>query len=131
MTSVACERNLDVYVLRVLAPLTCWVLLLSSLGPLFDHHFEERGPNHAHVFLAPSVQNYGHGSTVLDHDETDSASTSSGKLPVGSVAVSGYTVNVEGLPGLTAPIVSTPLEPRFLHAPPEVSTTPPTRPPRS
>ena len=35
-------------------------LLLSSIGPLADHHFAERHPGHAHVYLGPEGPDHAH-----------------------------------------------------------------------
>ena len=41
-----------------LALLAVAVLLVSALGPMLDHHFAERHPAHAHIYL---------GAVSLDH----------------------------------------------------------------
>jgi hypothetical protein len=35
-------------------------LLLSAIGPLADHHFAERHPGHAHVYLGPEAPDHAH-----------------------------------------------------------------------
>ena len=43
-----------------LALLAVAVLLLSSLGPMIDHHFAERHPDHGHLFLGAADEEHTH-----------------------------------------------------------------------
>jgi len=43
-----------------LALLAVAVLLLSSLGPMIDHHFAERHPAHGHLFLDAAGEDHSH-----------------------------------------------------------------------
>lgn len=43
-----------------LALLAVAVLLLSSLGPMVDHHFAERYPAHGHLFLDTAGEDHSH-----------------------------------------------------------------------
>ena len=43
-----------------LALLAVTLLLLTSLGPLFDHHFAERFPAHGHLFLGAAGEEHTH-----------------------------------------------------------------------
>ena len=43
-----------------LALLAVAVLLLSSLGPMVDHHFAERYPAHGHLFLSAAGEEHSH-----------------------------------------------------------------------
>ena len=43
-----------------LAMLAVAVLLLSSLGPMIDHHFAERHPAHGHLFLNGAHREHSH-----------------------------------------------------------------------
>jgi hypothetical protein len=40
------------------------VLLFPSIGPLADHHFAERGPNHEHIYLGEVVPDHVHSFQV-------------------------------------------------------------------
>ena len=46
--------------LQSLALLAVVVLLLSSLGPMIDHHFAERHPAHGHLFLYAAGEDHTH-----------------------------------------------------------------------
>lgn len=49
-------------------------LLISSLGPLIDHHFAERQPHHEHVYFWSQGSDHSH-SYGLDHRHHPIAST--------------------------------------------------------
>ena len=39
----------------------------ATLGPLLDHHYAERLPNHTHLYLGPGGPNHVHPFEVQDH----------------------------------------------------------------
>ena len=43
-------------------------LLMPLFGPLLDHHFPERQPHHAHVYLGSVVPDHVHPYQAPDHD---------------------------------------------------------------
>ena len=45
---------------QVMAALSLAVLFLPAFGPQLDHHFAERRPDHAHVYLGGSVPEHSH-----------------------------------------------------------------------
>ena len=42
-------------------------VVLPTLGPLLDHHYAERLPNHTHLYLGPGGPNHVHPFEVQDH----------------------------------------------------------------
>lgn len=54
------ERNPTSAALLLAVIVSLYVLFLPTYGPLLDHHFVEKAPNHAHVYL-------GHGGPEHTH----------------------------------------------------------------
>lgn len=60
---------------RLFRAALCWsmtafaaaALFLPALGPLLDHHYAERQPNHAHVYLGPAAPDHVHPFEMYGH----------------------------------------------------------------
>ncbi len=60
---------------RLIRAALCWsmtafaaaALFLPALGPLGDHHYAERQPNHAHVYLGPAAPDHVHPFEMDGH----------------------------------------------------------------
>lgn len=55
-------------------------LLLPALGPLLDHHFVERQPVHAHVFLGAAPHDHVHSYEYGAHHHPDHGTRSAGTV---------------------------------------------------
>ena len=67
MRIVPLRRTLSKIACQAIAVAAMVALFLSGIGPLVDHHFAERLPGHAHIYL---------GSQATDHHHTYQAAHS-------------------------------------------------------
>ena len=81
-------------------------LLMSALGPAADHHFAERHPGHAHLYLGPQVPDHLHS-----YETRTAYSHSHGAHPDRSIAdgvvyLTTHDGSGQGLSDVAAPAVS-------------------------
>ena len=125
------------------------LLLLPFFGPMLDHHFAERRPDHAHVYLGPVAANHVHPYEVsahYHHHPEGPAAGGAGHNPPsdGIVYLTSHDGIGTGLIELTVPgmrdnaVFPDPEEyrtalriPRSDTIPQDVVTSPPRKPPRA
>ncbi|MCX8277052.1 MAG: hypothetical protein OTJ43_02120 [Dehalococcoidia bacterium] len=61
-------------------------LLTPVLGPVIDHHYADRSPAHAHVFVGEDTNIHDH--SLVNHDHSSGETTSDG-LSVTSTSITG------------------------------------------
>ena len=85
------------------------LLLVPFFGPMLDHHFAERRPDHAHIYLGAVVHDHVHPYEVSMHDHfhTDGhesgGSLSENALPDGIVFLTSHDGAATGFIELTVP----------------------------
>ena len=139
----------------------CWVailflavqaLLLQLYGPLLDHHFVERDPNHPHLYLGHLAQVHRHPYEILHtHSDEENITETQGptvsivrQQPDGVVFLCAYDVSSQGFAQPTAPLITQTAHfpeaqevPRLFGNPdrdslfPKVFVPPPEKPPRT
>ena len=125
------------------------LLLLPFFGPMLDHHFAERRPDHAHVYLGPVAADHVHPYEVSTHyhyhPESPAAGGAGQNPPSGGIV---YLTSHDGIgTGFTELTVPAAREhatfpdpeeyrtalriPRSDIIPQDVVTSPPRKPPRA
>ena len=126
------------------------LLLLPFFGPMLDHHFAERRPDHAHVYLGAVVHDHVHPYEVTTHLHRHTDGHASGEglsenvLPDGIVFLTSHDGTGTGFIELTAPtpresaVFPDPEEYRIAlrisisdTTPQDTVTSPPWKPPRA
>ncbi|MEW5989632.1 MAG: hypothetical protein AB1791_23645 [Chloroflexota bacterium] len=91
---------------RLTRPLLLWLtaqaILLTIYGPLLDHHFAERQPNHLHIYFGHVLPNHTHAGYETHTHHHDPITTEGGEA-AGQVAfVSAFAAAGQYLPPLAA-----------------------------
>ncbi len=81
-------------------------LLMSALGPAADHHFAERHPGHAHLYLGPEVPDHLHSYETRNAHFHSHGALSDGPTPEGVIYLTTHDGSGQGLSDVTAPTVS-------------------------
>ena len=115
MLGTTCNSFLEFAAHHFLTVAALTALFLPLFGPLMDHHFAERQPGHAHIYLSNPAHNHLHSYETDDHHSIHSPNVADADAQPANVVALTDTHGIGSGPSGTPAYLQQPTSAIFHH----------------